>query len=70
MSITEEVFRSAKGMWYSPDGRYLAFATFNDTQVKDIVYSHYGNPGSLKDLYPTQVRIKYPKVRFYLKKRL
>ncbi|KAL0119761.1 hypothetical protein PUN28_007890 [Cardiocondyla obscurior] len=58
----EEVFGSPIGMWYSPDGRYLAFATFNDTQVKDIVYPHYGAPGSLEDQYPTEVKIKYPKV--------
>jgi len=55
-------------MWYSPDGRYLAFATFNDTQVKDIAFLHYGTPGSLEDQYPTEIKIKYPKVRSYFKK--
>jgi len=50
-------------MWYSPDGRHLAFASFNDTAVKDMAYFHYGLPGSLDDQYPTEVKIKYPKVR-------
>ncbi|XP_011154777.2 venom dipeptidyl peptidase 4 isoform X1 [Harpegnathos saltator] len=58
----EEVFSSSSAIWYSPDGRYLAFATFNDTLVRDMEYTYYGAPGSLKDQYPTQVRIKYPKV--------
>uniref|UniRef100_A0A348G603 Venom dipeptidyl peptidase 4 n=1 Tax=Odontomachus monticola TaxID=613454 RepID=A0A348G603_ODOMO len=58
----EEVFASPTAMWYSPDGRYLAFATFNDTRVMDMEYSHYGAPGSLRNQYPTQVKLKYPKV--------
>lgn len=60
--ITEEVFGSATALWYSPDGQHLAFATFNETVVKDMVYFHYGIPGSLDDQYPTEVKIKYPKV--------
>lgn len=67
MLIAEEVFASATAMWYSPDGRHLAFATFNDTAVKDMVYFHYGEPGSLDDQYPAEIKIKYPKVRFYFK---
>lgn len=68
MLIAEEVFRSAVAMWYSPDGRHLAFATFNDTVVKDMAYFYYGVPGSFEDQYPTQVKLKYPKVRFYFKR--
>lgn len=67
MLIAEEVLRSAVAMWYSPDGRYLAFAAFNDTVVKDMAYFYYGVPGSFEAQYPTQVKLKYPKVRFYFK---
>ncbi|KAL6257404.1 hypothetical protein P5V15_010976 [Pogonomyrmex californicus] len=56
-----EVFANPTAMWYSPDGKHLAFATFNDTVVKDMAYFHYGAPGSLEDQYPTEVKIKYPK---------
>jgi len=63
--IAEEVFGSATAMWFSPDERYLAFASFNDTLVKDMVYFHYGLPGSLDDQYPKEMKIKYPKVRAY-----
>jgi len=52
-------------MWYSPDGRHLAFASFNDTLVKNMAYFHYGLPGSLDDQYPKEVKIKYPKVGAY-----
>lgn len=58
----EEVFRSAVAMWYSPDGQHLAFATFNDTVVKDMAYFYYGVPGAFENQYPTQVKLKYPKV--------
>lgn len=57
----EEVLASATAVWFSPNGQHLAFATFNDTVVKDMAYFHYGTPGSLEDQYPTEVKIKYPK---------
>lgn len=68
MLIAEEVFRSAVAMWYSPDGQHLAFATFNDTVVKDMAYFYYGVPGAFENQYPTQVKLKYPKVKFYFKR--
>lgn len=52
-------------MWFSPNGRYLAFATFNNTMVRDAAFFHYGIPGSLEDQYPSEVKFKYAKVRFY-----
>lgn len=69
MLIAEEVFRSAVAMWYSPDGQHLAFATFNDTVVKDMAYFYYGVPGAFENQYPTQVKLKYPKVRFYFERK-
>lgn len=69
MLAVEEVFSSATAMWYSPDGRHLAFATFNDTVVKEMAFVHYGVPGSLEYQYPTEFKIKYPKVRDSIPKR-
>ena len=57
----EEVLASAVALWFSPDGKHLAFATFNDTSVKDISILYYGTPGSLENQYPSEVKIKYPK---------
>ncbi|XP_067116216.1 dipeptidyl peptidase 4-like isoform X1 [Osmerus mordax] len=52
----EEMFSSNEGLWWSPGGRYVAFAEFNDTQVHTIEYSWYG-----KEQYPKTVVIPYPK---------
>ncbi|XP_060517373.1 venom dipeptidyl peptidase 4-like isoform X2 [Cylas formicarius] len=58
----EEVFGGDSAMWFSPDGKKLAYAVFNDTNVLDFSYFVYGTPGSLDDQYPTLTTIKYPKV--------
>uniref|UniRef100_A0A673D0C8 Dipeptidyl peptidase 4-like n=1 Tax=Sphaeramia orbicularis TaxID=375764 RepID=A0A673D0C8_9TELE len=55
----EEVFASNGAIWWSPNGNYLAYAEFNDTEVHKLEYSWYGN-----EQYPETVAIPYPKVRF------
>lgn len=45
-------------MWFSPDGRYLAYAQSNDTQVKWFSYLLYGK---YSDMYTTVKKIAYPK---------
>lgn len=62
MSLSEEVLGSGSALWFSPDGISLAFATFNDTDVKTASYFHYGQPGSLESQYSEIVNIRYPKV--------
>uniref|UniRef100_A0A3P8Z2Z7 Uncharacterized protein n=1 Tax=Esox lucius TaxID=8010 RepID=A0A3P8Z2Z7_ESOLU len=57
----EEMFSSNMAMWWSPGGRYLAYAEFNDTLVHSIEYSWYG-----EGQYPSTVVIPYPKVRSHL----
>ncbi|RXN32000.1 dipeptidyl peptidase 4-like protein [Labeo rohita] len=52
----EEVFASNEAIWWSPQGKYLAYLQINDTEVHNIEYSLYGN-----DQYPTTVFIPYPK---------
>lgn len=66
MSSLEEVLKSDSAMQASPDGKYLLFATFNDTEVKDATYSIYGKPGELDSQYPSIMKLKYPKVHFFL----
>uniref|UniRef100_A0A8C7V5V8 Fibroblast activation protein, alpha n=1 Tax=Oncorhynchus mykiss TaxID=8022 RepID=A0A8C7V5V8_ONCMY len=53
----EEVFSSNEAIWWSPTGKYLAYAEFNDTGVHTIEYSLYGN-----GQYPSTVVVPYPKV--------
>ncbi|XP_057686635.1 dipeptidyl peptidase 4-like isoform X1 [Corythoichthys intestinalis] len=52
----EEMFSSNQGLWWSPGGKYVAYAQFNDTEVHTIEYSWYGN-----NQYPSTVSIAYPK---------
>lgn len=58
----EEVFGTGSALWFSPDGKYLAYVKFDDTNVTEFSYFIYGEPGDLADQYPTMARIKYPKV--------
>ncbi|KAJ8970898.1 hypothetical protein NQ317_009050, partial [Molorchus minor] len=57
----EEVFSSNKALWFSPDGKRLAFGRFNDTLVPVMVIPIYGEPGSLAFQYPRANLIKIPK---------
>ncbi|XP_070787039.1 dipeptidyl peptidase 4-like [Enoplosus armatus] len=52
----EEMFSSNQGLWWSPGGKYVAYAEFNDTEVHTIEYSWYG-----ENQYPGTVSIPYPK---------
>ncbi|MFT7818067.1 dipeptidyl peptidase 4-like [Arapaima gigas] len=52
----EEMFSSKEAMWWSPGGKFLAYAQFNDTNVQNIEYSWYGTAQ-----YPETVAIPYPK---------
>lgn len=55
-SYEEEVFLSNEGMWWSPMGKYLAFAQINDTEVQAIQYTMYGS-----GQYPTTMTVPYAK---------
>ncbi|KPP63763.1 hypothetical protein Z043_117948 [Scleropages formosus] len=50
------MFSSHGAMWWSPNGTFLAYAEFNDTQVQNIEFSWYGT-----GQYPETVVIPYPK---------
>ncbi|CAG5933434.1 unnamed protein product [Menidia menidia] len=52
----EEMFSSNQGLWWSPGGRRVAYAEFNDTGVSTIEYSWFGDRQ-----YPGTVSIPYPK---------
>ncbi|MEE6489462.1 hypothetical protein FKM82_015573 [Ascaphus truei] len=43
-------------MWWSPNGKFIAYVQFNDTEVPVIEYPFYGD-----DQYPRTVTIPYPK---------
>ncbi|RVE48668.1 hypothetical protein evm_006739, partial [Chilo suppressalis] len=57
----EEVFSSSNAMWFSADGAKLAYATFNDTEVRRMKVPQYGLPGSVYYQYTQHHEIRYPK---------
>ncbi|NWW97042.1 DPP4 peptidase, partial [Rhynochetos jubatus] len=54
----EEMFGTHFALWWSPNGRFVAYAVFNDTEVPVIEYSFYSED-TLQ--YPKTIRIPYPK---------
>ncbi|KAK7126649.1 hypothetical protein R3I94_017982 [Phoxinus phoxinus] len=52
----EEMFSTNFALWWSPNGRFVAYAKFNDSKVHNIEYSWYG-----EGQYPDTVFIPYPK---------
>jgi len=53
--VYEEEFGDDNGMFWSPDGRYLAFMRFDESDVREFGMPMYG------DLYPDPYVFKYPK---------
>lgn len=53
--VYEEEFGFAKAWYWSPDGQKIAFYRFDETRVKEFFMTAWG------DLYPGQIRFKYPK---------
>ncbi|CAG5056646.1 unnamed protein product [Parnassius apollo] len=58
----EDVMYTGQATWFSTDGSYLAFASFNDTEVESYSYYYYVDKSDPDDLYPELVDLKYPKV--------
>ncbi|XP_038607566.1 dipeptidyl peptidase 4 isoform X2 [Tachyglossus aculeatus] len=54
----EEVFSAHSALWWSPNGNFLAYAQFNDSEVPVMEYSFYSQE-SLQ--YPETVKLPYPK---------
>ncbi|KAA0712052.1 Dipeptidyl peptidase 4 [Triplophysa tibetana] len=52
----EEMFSTNYALWWSPGGRFVAYAQFNDSGVHNIEYTWFG-----KDQYPETVSVPYPK---------
>ncbi|KAM8933519.1 prolyl endopeptidase FAP [Pelodytes ibericus] len=52
----EELLGTKHALWWSPNGRFIAYVQFNDTDVPNIEYSYYG-----EEKYPKTITIPYPK---------
>jgi dipeptidyl-peptidase 4 len=53
--VYEEEFSFDQGYQWSPDGKYLAYYRFDESNVKEFNLTYYG------DLYPREEKYKYPK---------
>jgi dipeptidyl-peptidase-4 len=58
----EEVFGDRFTLWYSPDGKYIAFLSFNETGVETFRIPYYMNSSSIAPPYPRELNLRYPKV--------
>lgn len=60
----EEVFGSPSALWWSPDGRSIAFLRFDETKVPEFHYSLYMDGQLDAPAYPRAIMMKYPKAGF------
>ncbi|GJQ82661.1 hypothetical protein Trydic_g19678 [Trypoxylus dichotomus] len=56
-----EILKTDHTLWFSPDGQYLMYVTFNDTKVGEYRYPWYDSRNP-RVRYPEIRSIKYPKV--------
>ncbi|KAL5005835.1 hypothetical protein ScPMuIL_016993 [Solemya velum] len=54
----EEILMSDHAIWWSPQGTYIVYASFNDLDVPKYYFPHYGN---MDNIYGDQKHIPYPK---------
>ena len=65
--FTEELLGSGEAVWFSPDGSQLVYASFDDSNVGEIVLNAYGGAGQMVSdaeapTYPKISSLRYPKV--------
>ncbi|TPX17348.1 uncharacterized protein E0L32_012177 [Thyridium curvatum] len=58
----EEIFGDRKTLWFSPDGKYIAFLSFNETGVETYTVEYYMNKQEVAPVYPRKLDLRYPKV--------
>ena len=58
----EEVLATNYAMYFSPDGRRVAYAHFDDRSVETFTYQIFGDPyNPSESRYPDDIPLKYPK---------
>lgn len=60
----EEVIEKRFTLWFSPDGEYLAYLSFNDTEVPVYTVPYYMYGHEFAPPYPRTIPIRYPKPGF------
>ncbi|RAK82546.1 prolyl dipeptidyl peptidase DppIV [Aspergillus fijiensis CBS 313.89] len=58
----EEILGDRFALWFSPDGEYLSFLSFNETGVPTYTVPYYMDNQAIAPPYPVEMPIRYPKV--------
>ncbi|KAK4122993.1 hypothetical protein N657DRAFT_634217 [Parathielavia appendiculata] len=58
----EEIFGTNHALWYSPDGQYIAFLSFNETGVQTFTIPYFMDNQNVPPSYPRELKLRYPKV--------
>jgi dipeptidyl-peptidase-4 len=58
----EEVFGDRYTMWYSPDGKFIAYLSFNETGVGTFRIPYYMDNAAVAPVYARELELRYPKV--------
>ncbi|KAK3360530.1 dipeptidyl peptidase IV N-terminal region-domain-containing protein [Lasiosphaeria hispida] len=58
----EEIFGSNYALWYSPDGEYIAYLSFDETGVETFTIPYYMGEEGTATPYPRELKLRYPKV--------
>jgi dipeptidyl-peptidase 4 len=59
--VYEEEVMGPNALWFSPDGEYIAFLSFDDSQVPLYTVTYYMNNHKWPQAYPKELDIRYPK---------
>jgi dipeptidyl-peptidase-4 len=58
----EEIFGDRFTLWFSPDAKYIAFLSFNETGVDTFTIPYYMDNQPIAPQYPDELDLRYPKV--------
>ncbi|KAK2010950.1 hypothetical protein LZ32DRAFT_562215 [Colletotrichum eremochloae] len=58
----EEIFGDRSTLWFSPDGEYLAYLSFNETGVETFTIPYFMGNQKIAPPYPVELDLRYPKV--------
>jgi dipeptidyl-peptidase-4 len=58
----EEIFGDRYALWYSPDGKYIAYLSFNETGVDTFRIPYYMDGQKVAPVNPRELELRYPKV--------
>nr|XP_040581987.1 inactive dipeptidyl peptidase 10-like [Lepeophtheirus salmonis] len=53
----EDILKQGNAIWVSPNGKKIVYATFNDTNVQEVVFEKFGSG----ETYPSTQKLRYPK---------